>query len=148
MLIRTWLLLPAAAEGLINRNECQEFVGLGLGKIEFGGEVVGFVSENLEVAGYSTGIANVGEARGILGGRGEKLLLLAKFSIFAIGNQRVGSVAERLLNGLLVAEDGFLLLGFGESDARANSSGGEDGLSERASKAPEAGAAGEAVRAI
>ena len=44
-------------------------------KIEFGGEVVGFVGENLEVAGYSAFIANVGKARGIFGGGGEKFLL-------------------------------------------------------------------------
>ena len=64
---RRWLLLPATAEGLMELNQSQEFVGLGLGKIEFGGEVVGFVSENFKIAGHSTFIANIGEARGILG---------------------------------------------------------------------------------
>lgn len=45
------LLLPAAAEGLIELNECKEFVGLGLGKIKLGREVVGLVGENFEVTG-------------------------------------------------------------------------------------------------
>ena len=123
------LLLPAAAEGLVDLDESEEFVGLGLGKIEFGGEVVGFVGENLEVAGYSTFIPNVGKARGIFGGGGEKFLLLPKFEIFAIRDERIGNVAEGLLDGLLIGEDSFLLLGFGKSDTGANSSGGEDGLS-------------------
>jgi len=121
--------LPAAAEGLVDLDESEEFVGLGLSKIEFGGEVVGFVGENLEVAGYSAFIPNVGKARGIFGGGSEKFLLLPKFEVFAIPDESIGYVAEGLLDGLLIAEDSLLLLGFRESDAGANSSGGEDGLS-------------------
>ena len=123
------LLLPAAAEGLVDLDESEQFVGLGLGKIEFGGEVVGFVGENLEVAGYPAFIANVGKARGIFGGGSEKFLLLPKFEILAIRDESIGNVAEGLLDGLLIAEDSLLLLGLGESDTGANSSGGEDGLS-------------------
>src|SRR6266446_9427249 len=75
---RCWLLLPASAEGLIELNESEEFVGLGLSKIELGGEVVGFVGKNFKVAGHSTFVANIGKPRGTLGGRGEKFLLFAK----------------------------------------------------------------------
>src|SRR5229473_4423268 len=101
---RCWLLLPAAAECLIELNESEEFVGLGLSKIEFGGEVVGFVGENFKVAGHSTLIANVGKPRSILGRGGEKFLLFAKFEIFAISDESIGNVAEGLLDGLLIGE--------------------------------------------
>src|SRR5580704_18073284 len=110
------LLLPAAAEGLVDLDESEEFVGLGLGKIEFGAEIVGFVGENLEVAGYSAFITNVGKARGIFGGGSEKFLLLPKFEILAIRDESIGNVTEGLLDGLLIAEDSFLLMGFGETD--------------------------------
>jgi hypothetical protein len=76
----SWLLLPAAAEGLVKLNEREKFVGLGLRKIKFGREVIGSVGENLEVAGHSTFVANIGKARCTLGGGGEKFLLLAKFT--------------------------------------------------------------------
>src|SRR5271170_6138952 len=81
--------------------------------------------------------------RGALGGGGEKFLLFAKFPEFAITDEGVGNLAEGLLDGLLVGKDRFLLLGFGEPDARANSAGGKDGLSERASETPESRRAGE-----
>ena len=122
---------------MIELNESEEFVGLGLSKIEFGSEVVGFVGENFKVASHSTFIANIGKACGVFGGRGEKFLLLAKFPEFAITDQGVGNLAEGLLDGLLVREDSFLLLGFGKSYSRANFAGSEDGLSERARKTPE-----------
>jgi len=131
-----WLLLPAAAEGLIELNKGEEFVSLCLRKIEFCGEVVGLVGENLEVAGYTTLIANVGKPRGTLGGGSEKFLLLSKFPEFAITDERVGNVAEGLLDGLLIGKNGYLLLGLGEPDARTNSASGEDGLSKRAGETP------------
>src|SRR6266478_7339525 len=143
---RCWLLLPAAAECLIELNESEEFVGLGLSKIEFGGEVVGFVGENFKVAGHSTFIANVGKACGVFGRGGEKILLFAKFQVFTISDQSVGNVAEGLLDGLLIGEESFLLLGLGKADTGANLSGGEDGLSERAGKAPETRSACEETR--
>ena len=125
---RSRLLLPAAAEGLVELNEREEFVGLSLRQIKLGGEVVGFVGENLKVARHTTFVTNIGKMRGALGGGGEKFLLLAKFTEFAIADQGVGNFAEGLLDGLLIGEDSFLLLGFGESNTGADSSGGEDGL--------------------
>ena len=139
-------MFPAATEGLIELNESEEFVGLGLSKIEFGGEVVGFVGENFKVAGHSTFRANVGKPRSILGRGGEKFLLFAKFEIFAISDEGIGNVAEGLLDGLLIGEDSFLLLGFGKPDAGASFAGGEDGLSERAGKTPDTRGAGEEAR--
>ena len=79
-------MLPAAAEGFVELDESEKFVGLGLREIEFGGEIVGFVGEDFEVAGHPTGITNVGKTRGIFGGSGEKFLLLAKFPELAITN--------------------------------------------------------------
>lgn len=89
-----WLLLPAAAEGLVELDQREEFVGLGLGEIEFGGEIVGFVGKNFEVAGHSAFVANIGEARSILGGGGEEFLLLAEFNIFAIADKSIGNIAK------------------------------------------------------
>src|SRR6267154_3770138 len=58
---RRWLLLPSAAECLIELNESEEFVGLGLSKVEFGGEVVGLVGEDFMVAGHSTFMTHDGK---------------------------------------------------------------------------------------
>src|SRR5260370_26358659 len=64
---RRWLLLPSAAECLIELNESEEFVCLGLSKIEFGGGGVGFVGENFKGAGPATLITNVGKAFAVFG---------------------------------------------------------------------------------
>ena len=133
------LLLPAAAESLIELNECEQFVGLRLRKIKLGGKVVGLVGENLEITGDSAFVANIGKVRGTLGGGGKKLLLLAKFAEFAITDQRVGNFAEGLLDGLLIGKDSLLLLGFGKPNSGANFTSGKDGLSERAGNTPESG---------
>ena len=52
--------MPAAAEGLIELDHGEEFVELGFRKIEARGEVVGFVSEDFEIAGSAAVVANVG----------------------------------------------------------------------------------------
>ena len=61
------LLLPAAAEGLINLYQREEFVEPGLRQAEFCGEIVGFIGEDFEVAGGATLVALAGKLRGILG---------------------------------------------------------------------------------
>jgi len=139
-------ILPAAAEGLIELDHGEELVELGLRKIEARGEVIGFVGEDLEVAGGASVIADVGEARGVFGGVGEFFLLSAKFLIFLISDEGVSDVTEGQLNGLPIDGDEFVTLGFGESDGRTDATSGEDRLREGRSEGPQASGAGEKIR--
>ena len=61
------LLLPAAAEGLIDLHQGEEFVEPCLRQAEFGGEVVGFVGEHFEVACRAALVSHTGKLCGILG---------------------------------------------------------------------------------
>ncbi len=49
-LMRLHLLLPSAAERLVELDECEPLVELCLGKIQFGREIVRFARQHLEVA--------------------------------------------------------------------------------------------------
>lgn len=121
---------------MVELDQGEEFVGLGLGEIEFGGEIVGFVGKNFEVAGDSAFVANVGKTRGILGGGGEEFLLLSEFNIFSIADESIGNIAKRLLDCLLIGKQSSLLLGLGEIDLGMDSAGGENGLGERTGEGP------------
>ena len=61
------LLLPAAAEGLIDLYEGEEFVEAGLRQAKFRGEVVCLVGEHFEVACGAALVALTGKLRGVLG---------------------------------------------------------------------------------
>ena len=52
--------MPAAAEGLVELDHGEEFVELGLGEIEAGGEIIGFVGEDFEIAGGAAVVAKAG----------------------------------------------------------------------------------------
>src|ERR1700687_1013372 len=96
------LLLPAAAESLINLYQGEEFIEPGLRQAEFCGEIVCLVREHFEVACGAALVALAGKLRRILGGVGEEFLLRAELLIFPVADERVGNAAEGALNRLLV----------------------------------------------
>jgi hypothetical protein len=61
------LLLPAAAKGLINLHQGEEFVEPRLRQAEFRGEIVCLVGKHFEVACGAALITPAGKLRGILG---------------------------------------------------------------------------------
>src|SRR5216684_7023689 len=93
------LLLPAAAKGLIDLDQGEEFVEAGLCQAEFGGEVVGFVGEHFEVACGTALVALAGKLRGILSGAGQEFLLRTELLVLPVGDEGVGNAAECALNG-------------------------------------------------
>src|SRR5437868_12801774 len=76
----------------------------------------------------------------------EELLLLAKFLRLAIRNQRVGDIAERVLNGLLIEKQALLLPGFGEVEIRPQLHTSEDWLCQSCTKTPDSRRPSEQVR--
>src|SRR5262249_7287987 len=63
---------------------------------------------------------HVRQARGILRGARDLLLLHAELLALLIRNERIGDVAEGLLDGLLIEKRSFLLPRLGETDAAAD----------------------------
>jgi hypothetical protein len=61
------LLLPAAAEGLVELNESLQLIELGLDQRQFIGKVVGLVGKHFEVSGGAGFEAHLGQTRGVLG---------------------------------------------------------------------------------
>ena len=112
-------LLPAAAEGRVELDEGEGFVLLRGDEIELRGEEVGVGGEDLEVAGGSALVTDAGEARGVLCGGDELLLLFASVAGFLGGDERVGDVAEGAEDGLLIVEDQLFFLRLGELELAA-----------------------------
>ena len=103
-------MLPSSAQGLVEFHEGQSFVKLGLYKAQFGGEIVRVVGEDLKIAGNTTAVAHVREARRVLCGSNQEFLLLTKLLGSAVRNQGIRNLAESPLDGLLIAEEELLLL--------------------------------------
>ena len=125
-------LLPAAAEGGVELDEGEGFVLLRGDESELRVEEVGVVGEDFEVAGGSALIADAGEARGVLRGGDELLLLDAGVAGLLGGDERVGDVAEGAEDGLLIVEDQLLFLRLGELKLAAESAACEEGLGDGA----------------
>src|SRR5215471_13615096 len=131
------LLLPAAAEGLVELHQRNQFVALGLCQSQFGGEVISFVGQHLEITAFTGFVANLGKTGRILRGLRQQFLLLPKLPVLAIANQGVGNIAKRTLNRLLVEEHRLIPLCLRQVKIGGESSSLKDGLSERSSHAPQ-----------
>ena len=57
--------LPATAQGTVERDDAEQFVELGLGQVQLGGEQFLFVVEHLQVAGHTAIVADVGQVGGL-----------------------------------------------------------------------------------
>ena len=125
------LLLPPSAQTLIELHQGQQLVLLCLDQVKFGRKIIRFIGEHLEIASDSTAVPHVGQPRRILRGVHEQLFLFTKLLCLAVGDQGVGNVAEGALNGLLIKEHCFLMLGFCEANVRPESTRCEYGLRER-----------------
>src|SRR6266436_6761603 len=55
------LVLPASAQRLIESDQSQQFISLCLGKVEFRGEVICLICQDLKVAGGAAFISNIGK---------------------------------------------------------------------------------------
>ena len=66
-------------------------------------------------------------------------LLLANpdLMVLVISDQRIGNVTERLLDGLLISDQGLRVLLFGEVQISAKSAAGEDGLADLCAVGPD-----------
>ena len=103
------LLLPAAAERLIDLHQGEEFVEACLRETQFSGEVVRFVGEDFQIIRGAGLVALAGKLRGVFRGMRQQFLLRAEFLVLLIGDERVGDVAKRALNRLLLGKQRFLL---------------------------------------
>ena len=78
-----------------------------LRQIELRGEQPRVAVEHVEVAARAASITDVRQAAGIRGRLDELFLLRAELAGAAIADERIGELAEGLLNGLLLREDRF-----------------------------------------
>ena len=62
-----FLLLPAAAQRSIELYQCVQLISLRLGKVQFGGKIVGLVGQYFQIARGPALVSHIGEARRILG---------------------------------------------------------------------------------
>src|SRR5580658_8374621 len=76
------LLLPPASQRLIQLNERQTLVELGLDQVEFRREVICFAGQHLEVTCVTVLIKHFGKLMGVLRCLREQFLLLAELTVF------------------------------------------------------------------
>src|SRR2546422_4792581 len=91
---------PPSTEGVVELHQRKKLVQLRLRQSELGRERPRVAVQDLEVARRPSPVALLRQPQGIPGRGGEKLLLLAKLAVLAVGHQRVGDLAERLLDDL------------------------------------------------
>src|SRR5579884_675984 len=78
------LLLPPTAERGVELHQRGALVQTGTGEVELCREPVCLAGQDLEIAGGSGAVTQVGQARCILCGGREALLMLAKFAVLGV----------------------------------------------------------------
>jgi len=74
------------AERLIQLNQSQQLVELGLDEAQLGGEGVGFVGQNFEITSNAAAVPQMGKARRILRGLEQEFFLNSKFPRLTVGD--------------------------------------------------------------
>ena len=100
------LLLPTAAQRVVELDKRKALVQTGAGQVQLGREIIGLVGQHFQIARRAAAIAHFGKIRRALRRGREQFLVLAKLAVFRVGNQRIGNLAERGLNGLLISRAG------------------------------------------
>src|SRR5438105_3406927 len=136
---------PPSTEGVVQLHQREKLVQLRLRQTELGREGPRVAVQDFEIARRPSPVALVRQSKGIPRRNGQKLLLLAEFAVLAVPDQRIGDLAERLLDGLLVHDQRLFLLRFGELDSRGDPAASEDRLRQRSEEAPDTGRAFEEV---
>src|SRR5207245_3774802 len=117
--------LPPPTQGVVQLHQREELVQLRLRQPELGRERPRVAIEDLEIARGAAPVALLRQREGIPRRVGKELLLLAELAVLAVRNERVGDLAERLLDGLLVHDERLLLLRLGELDPGGKPATGE-----------------------
>src|SRR5580765_3541200 len=86
--------LPPTAQSPVEAHHGQELVALGAHETQLRVEVLPLAVEDFEIAGDAAAVADVGQAAGVAGGDGQRLLLHPELTLLAVLHQRVGDVAE------------------------------------------------------
>src|SRR5262249_14009153 len=98
--------------------------------------MVRLAGEHLEITSAAVLVEHLGQSFGALRSSREHFLLLTKFAVFLGGNECVGNLFQRVLNGLLIGEHRLLVLGLGEPEPRTEPSAFEDRLCKGKSRVP------------
>src|SRR5215475_12395713 len=102
----THLLLPASAQSLIKLDQSEQFVASRLSQAQLGGEQIAVGVQRVELSVNAALIPQISQARAVLQG-GHKLFLLdANLLDLAVLDERVGDLAERVFDGLLILGQG------------------------------------------
>src|SRR5262249_14564096 len=133
---QTPLLLPAAAEGAVDLHERGELAGLRLREAQLRAEESRVGVEDLEVARRAALVAELREPPRVLRRADQQPLLLAEFTRPAIADQRIGHLAERVLDRLLIGEHQLLLACLRLRDLRSDAARCEDRRCSRRGQAP------------
>src|ERR1700691_360899 len=107
------LLLPTAAQRLIELDQSNEFVRLGLRQPELSGKGIRLIGQHLQVIGGSGLETHLREPCRILRRFEQVLLLNSELSILAIRNQAVRDVPKRAFNRLFVSQKHLVVLRLG-----------------------------------
>src|SRR5437899_3764686 len=116
--------LPTTAERSVKGNHAQQFVQASLGEGQFGREKFLLVVNDFEVAGHTALVAYRGEIGGFAVGLSALFQPDAKLAIALVGDKSVGNFAKCVLRGLLVSEQGLVILSFGDLQVGAQTSAG------------------------
>ena len=82
---------------------------MSLSESQLSRKVIGFVGQDLQVAGGAASVARLRKPGRVLCGKRKLLLLPSELPVFALLDQRVRNPTKRLLDGLLVDQQCFLL---------------------------------------
>lgn len=132
------LLPPAAAEGLIKLDQALKLVSSVLRQGELRAEQRALIIEYLQERGDPSAIAFEGSGDRVAEILHRDLLRQADLVILLVGNQGVGNILERALDGLLVRDQRLTLLRLGSTKVPAEPSGLKNGLRQLCSGAPSA----------
>src|SRR5262249_40858219 len=118
--------LPAAAEGLVERNQAHDEAPFALHLLVLSGVQRTLVVEHGQEVGEAPNVELAGQGeRDLTGVDGLCEPLLARM-LLTVGAQRILGVLGRAENRLLVAREGCLLARFLNANIRADATAGED----------------------
>src|SRR2546426_9938382 len=136
---------PAAAQSLVELNQGKQLVASRLSQAQLGGEQIAIGVEGVELRIHAALIPQVSQARPVLQRSYQQFLLRANLFDLAILDERVGDLAERGFDGLLILRQRQLPLRFGKSDARFDAARVKDRQSHLGRKVPCASGAAEEI---
>jgi hypothetical protein len=100
-------------------DDSQQFIEPCLHNAKLRREGVGFVGQDLQIAGDSTVVAHVGTTRRVLDGSEAQFLLCAEFAGLAVSHQGIRDVSKSSLNRWLVKQNRRLLARLRETHLRS-----------------------------